>query len=604
VGPDGQPAVIKQTRTTFIGAYSGGDGNVYVQPYESQTRTIVSTGERTTGVTNRSVQPFQASSFVGQSERDKEFRGTPFQRLGKAFGAGFRAGEPAGVTFGTAIQPTTQQESLFIRTPTQRAAFQLGKASGFFGEPTAAATVAGPVIRGAGIATGAARASRLGSLPVIRTALRTGIGGGAIRGLAYTLAVASGARAIERQRIESFGRQTGITGLNSAVDVAQARYSAGSGLGRRFFEDTFGSFVDTNRFRGEIQSELVARGVSPSQASFAAERVVSQRVSGRARSDILLGIGAEVTGETVGRLARGRLGRAVATNQFFNRLSPRAREVTLRGASSAFGGSFEGALQVAGGGIQSQGRVSPRDVAVGAAGGALFAGFAGGTLGFLGTSPRRLVRGAGTVYEGALDIVDPLERPGDVATDTFFRGYAGRVNRVSVPSFGGGGSRSVRPSSSRTREAIVPSFVSNGRVSTPVPSTQSFNALVPSFTRTPPRSSVPSRNLVPSFVQTPTQIMVPTRTNVPTRFSVPTRTPLPTRTNVPTRVTTPPIALPFFIPPFGGGAGRRGSGRSRSSSRVAAYASSLTAGILRIRQRKGEKRSEGFTGVELRGLSA
>jgi len=604
VGPNGEAAVIKQRTTRFVGGFSSRSGDVYTQEYTGTSQSAVSSGNNQKPTTKTIQSP---TPFVNRTE---EFAGNRRQRFIGAFTSGFKEGSVVRQATGTPPEVSQRQYDAF--STGQRAAFQTGKAVRFFGEPTSVVLGVGPAIRGAGAATAAARASRFGGLPVARTVLGPTATGAVVRGTAFVAGTSVIGRGVERARINRIGRDAGISDLNIAVDTATSRYSEGSSRGRRFAENTFGSFVQQPRLRSNIESELISRGASREQAVFASQRVVSNRVVGRGYTDVLAGVGGEVVGETVGRLATGRATRYAANR--FPQWGERTRAVVTRGAGSTSGGIFEGGLQAGAGSYQSSGRVRARDVAVGAGIGGAVAGVAGAGLGFFATSTSRSVRGFGRAYEGALDVIDPLERPGDRATDAFYAGYARRSGfDFNVPSgrasVRGAGTASSGFSGSYSRSSSRDLAVNSGLA---VPSRSNVPFIVPSRAeaRESPRSNLPSvsrsSGLSPS--RSNSFSLVPTRADsfsqalVPTRAVIPTRTNVNARTNVPVRVATPPMALPF-LPLFGGGAGRKGKGKGKGVSRVDRYASSLTAGVLNIRAKRGSTSSGGFSGIELRGLS-
>jgi hypothetical protein len=640
VGPGGVPSVIRQKDIVAQGGFStvvnGGRG-VGVASYSLYTRDVVPiAGAKEPSNNSVSVSRPQGT-FTEFTGKQPGFG----SQLRQEFTAGFRQ-DVIGQTIGGRQSDMGQFAE---RTP-QRIARDIGVAGRGFGEASAYAVGIPLVVRGAGAATASVRASRFGSLPIARTVFQEGIRGQVARGGTIFVAGSFATRAVEQRNIGRLGSSTGISGLPSTVDEASFRYEEGSGFGRRAAESVSFLFADRQRFSRNVESSLVERGVSPLQARETGEEITFRRTALRARTDLGFGVGAEFIGEGVGRRATTLFGRSAFVQSVSNRWGTRAGFVAARGFGSATGGLFEGAAQAASQDIQSTGRVRPSSLAIGGGFGAAFAGAAGGTLALLRTSTRRGSARAANVLEGTLDVIDPLERPGDLAYDAYAGGYrasairAGypRVVTPSVDVTGFGVSSSSRtPSRTTTGTRTTPlnsltPFSSGGARTTSV-SSRSFDSGVPAlsgfspsrgrnsvfvpsindggggaFTTalTPSRSrglvpSTPTRQSLQSFTSTRTQTntftnaftFVPTRTttNVPTR----------TTTNVPTRVPTPP-GFGFFPPVAGGGLFGAGGGRGGRKNRIDSYAPSLTGLAIGFRQSKGARRSSGFTGLEIRGL--
>jgi hypothetical protein len=583
VGPGGAPGVIRQTTTTggFSAPFQGGAG-IGTQTYSSND--FVRTGAPMPAAQSRPIQgtvqparapPGRVRTFVGA-----------FVRGGSqdvwANSLGGRTGESGNQLYGA--------------NTAAGGAFELGRGLRAVAEPIGIVRGTGAAIRGAGAATAAARASRFGQLPVARTVLGPGATGFVIRGATGAAAISGAGRAFEQRNINTLSRQTGITDLSPAIREAEINYASGTGFGRGIAESVSFGFADRNRFEREVETSLVNRGVSRSQARETATDVFNQRFNTRIRTDVAVGVIGEQTGESVGRRVTTSATRFIGSR--LPRLSTRALTVGSATIGSFSGGVVEGSIQAGASDIQSTGRVSARNVARGAAFGGVFAGSAGGTLSFLRSSGTRRGSRAANVVEGGLDVLDPLERPGDVTADIFENSYRASAARRGFP------------------RVVAPSFGNNnagnrgfniGSVARSTARTSS-----PTFSLTPFTTSTPTRSNAPAIANTPSFSLVPTRTRsvapfsfANTRISNRVTTPVNVPTNVPARVNTRvnTSEFPFLpIPPFGGGGGRSGRGKGSRSNRTDIYASSLTAGLFNIRAGRGQKRAGGFGGFEIRGL--
>lgn len=583
VGPGGAPGVIRQTTSTggFSAPFQGGAG-IGTQSYSSQD--FVQTGAPTQRAPNSPIRgtiqpatapPGRVRTFVG------------------AFGRG--ASQDVWVN-SLGGRTGSSGNELYGANTAASGAFELGRGARAVAEPIATVFGTNLAIRGAGAATAAARASRFGQLPVARTVLGPGATGFFARGVAGVGAIGVGTRAFEQRGINRIGRDTGITDLGPAIREAEQNYASGTGFGRGVAESVSFGFSDRNRFENEVENSIVARGVSRAQARETAAQVYNQRFNTRARSDVAVGIVGEFTGEGVGRRVTTNAARFITARM--PRLSNRALTVGSATIGSFSGGVVEGSIQAGASDIQSTGRVSARNVARGAAFGGVFAGSAGGGLSFLRSAGTRRGSRAANIVEGGLDVLDPLERPGDVTADIFENSYRASAARRGFP------------------RVVAPSFGNNnaGNRGFNIGSVarSSARSAAPSFSLTPFTASTPTRGNTPSIANTPSFSLVPTRTRsvapfsfANTRISNRVTTPVNVPTNVPARVNTRvnTSEFPFLpLPAFGGGGGRGGKGKGNRGNRSDIYASSLTAGLFNIRAPRGQKRSGGFGGFEIRGL--
>ncbi len=635
-GPQGQPGVIMQTTTSggFSTVVDGGAGSGsmdYVTNQTSKFAKVKSGPPRIQGeiqpannIPNQYTLPFKA--FVGGAKNDLVIKTIP-----TAIGSDYSA-------------PTGAEK--YGAGTASASAYELGKGARLVAEPLA--IVYGGSVAfgkyGAGVAS--ARASKVGSLPGVRNLLSGGKLSSAALGVATVGAVSFTGRQIESGFNYVQGRRAGIQDINAQVDIASRKYAEDSSFVRNFGENVYFGGTDKERFVGTLQSQFESTGTKSGAAREAAERIYSNRVSVRGRTDILGGLFAEKAGEGVGRAVTAQSQRYLGG---LGRYSTRAVTVGSRTLGSSAGGFVEGGLQSGASQFQSEGRLTTRTVLGGAAFGTAFAGGFGGGLAYGRTAGTKLASRTADVFEGGLNIIDPLEKPGDYARDAFEAGYVARANslgypRTRTPTFAnfGGSSSNARasvnrgsapsPSATFSRSFGLTPNQSTVSKSPSVSQTRSFsrsNNFISNLFSTSNKVSSKNSNSVNNYLvnpaRTPANIVNRSSANVPARTpassnnfmslftptnvpaKIPTRVPSKVPTNVPTKVPTnvPTLTdfpmVPFF-PGFGGGGGGGGGGGKSSKSRLSKYAPSLTASIFRIKSRRGGRQSSGFTGLEIRGI--
>lgn len=601
--------VVRQETTTggFSTVYNGGAGSgVASYTFQKQVPTTQKT------ITQNNKQKGYLDFTGGTVQPAK---GSVKPNVFTGFLSGLKTDVVGNVFAGKTSGPSKPVQYF---TPTELST-AAGRTVRGFGESSLSVLSISPAIRGAGAVTKAAQSTRIGGISGIRQSLPIAVP------IAGAIGVSVGARKAETRSItgNSVFDVSGVD-VRNAIDTGSARYSDESGFFRSIGQSTFFPVLaDRTRYERTVSDELVSRGVSASRAREIASQSFSNRAAIRGRSDVAVGVLGEVSGEAGGRLANVFLDARAARNApIVGSTSFAAR----RGISSAFGGVIEGGTQAAASDIQGSGRVSARNVGFGS----LFGGVTAGSAGFVLADLRvKNVRGSSrvaNVIEGGLDVLDPLERPGDVTFDAFEgrgRGFFGRPtsitsgrvgNRVFVRTapFSGSFGSSVRSSGlSSTRSNSEPIVTRAFTVSSSSrPNARSSSSIANSFGLSSTNSlvSIPSRssnriaNRSFSLSNVYSRSNVPTRANSNARPLVPTLTnsftPSKTPTRTATRVFTPEIPLLPFAGGSGGGLFGRGGGSKRTSS---LFAPSFTALALNIRGR-GKRSSSGFGGFEVRGL--
>lgn len=640
VGPGGVPSVIRQSYVPVgSGIVGGGQGTLF----EARQDVVPIAGARPTAssatppsVRQGTVTPSQQArpTIIGAfgSGLRENFTSNLFSG---EFGGGGRS-EQTSFTFATATPSTLS-----------RGAGELGRA----------AVESGSILLGGyGYARGSGFVTRsLTSNRLQQTAIGAGLG------IGTALSAGAVGRNIETRNIRNdpIFNYPGVD-VRGAIDAGSSRYSDQSGFLRSTGESiSFGLFADRPRFQQTVAGELITRGVPADRALEIGSAASRTRARTRAIPDVVSAIGAESAGEFTGRGVIFSLDRAASRS---GRLSTPIGFAFRRGFGSAAGGVVEGGTSGASASLQGTGRVDTRTVLFGAGAGGLVAGLGGGSIAALQARGTRASARTARVVETGLDILDPWERPGDIAADVFERGAQRRgsvrftstrtvrtpggqsfvVSRedsspgvvrgpgvVNPSTFGGGftpsGSFTVAPSStrssssaSRTRSGgFTQSFnnlFSGGRNagSRSVAPSQAFS-MTPTTSRTMSQSFVPALTPARSTARTSSRTLVPTNAFnfVPSRNNtrnsalvpsfVPTRTAARTSARTSARVPTPNV--PFFpFPPIGGGGGGAGRGGSSGRRRSDVYAPSFTALAFNIRGRRGAREASGFTGLEVRGL--
>lgn len=350
---------------------------------------------------------------------------------------------------------------------------------------------------------------------------------------------------------------------------------------------------DKKKFEASTRSQLRAAGVNNYEADYITRRfMVERRVQGT--SEIGLNIFAGSKSEELGRqLVAGRFSRggtAATKNAFkggFTRAWP----------SIAAAGVQEGsAVYIAQQKLRGE-KVTPRGVATYGAIGGVTAGTLGGidvglsvSAAAKGTRKARFVSNA---FDSGLNILDPLEKPGDLVRDYTEGAVSRRTNKPftsagtyrasNTITFMAHEGRGLTPSKTRT-----PSFIKS-LIPTASPSTTRTFTPTPTPTRTTPFTFSPT--FTPTKTTTRNPVFIPSWTPTITPTFTPTVTPTPTP--VPTWTGRGLPILPLAA--LGGGSGMDRGGRSQSFR----YMPSLGAVLFNI---KGKKSTAPLSGFEVRPI--
>lgn len=436
-------------------------------------------------------------------------------------------------------------------------------------------------------------------------------------GISYEERVGVTTRSQEKVRQRTAQEGLDIPFVNKDVEkftsaFITSPFGGNIGIGNILLESPGGKIVTVKKQVEEMRNEFIELGYSKEQATDLAGKLAIREVAAKGVGEI---VGFRFAQEAFGEIT-GRVVQKGFLTKFAGGELTKAQARVLATASGVIGGGIGGAAEVAvGAPAFAKGRyetMTQQEYLGAIATGSLFAGVAGGAVGFLTPNPN-IQKG---LY-GGLGIVDTTsEFTGDWYADTIVgkkldvglnikdmgkKGVAANVQTFNIlnvftPT------QTQTPSATKTVDfgftpSPTPSFTqtpTNSKSLTIIDmvAPTSTNVFTPTQTKTPSQTPTVTDTMIwsptPSQTQTPSNALIftDTATETQTQTKTDTETPTQTLTQTLTQTQTPTftwastITAPFLplVPPlsFGSGGGA-GSGRGRSRKKYFDELSSATS---------------------------
>lgn len=323
---------------------------------------------------------------------------------------------------------------------------------------------------------------------------------------------------------------------------------------RLAYDVSSGFTSDKNAFLSGARTSLESQGYSGERLSSALSSAEKKRnIAGISETAGFIGASASV--EQIGRKEVGR----VLAKTGYKIPEGTAKQTMVRLAPSVgIAGTIEGGAVTY---SFQKARREPTDIkeimGMAAMGGVSATLIGAPIVGFSSVSPFK-----SRFVEGIANVIDPLEKPGDIVADIAEAGFRSTVPTVSVPTT----FPASTTASTNVNVISSPSFSSVPSVAPPSyptlnPAPQSFT-MTPISETAPMPSSVPPASITPSSTSSSTSTIVPSDTITNIFVSQPSQTPtsVPVATSVPITPTTSTfnsygkgVFFPTVMPGGGGG---------------------------------------------------